>query len=471
MTRKVDVPVNNRDIYFTPAGDPLWSGTSPETAVDSPFEAIARVSALVPDPSDDFPASINASQSGRFTDGILMPDNTSAECQLSSIITTADLTAITAGNRQTHEWQTLGAIIDNGMTFKIDGKDRVDATIGVLFAGADGDFAPETTGNVGIQVMGDSDDIFIDVRQALPRGNGAIVINHIATTETPISYELDTAEFFNEDQTIIVLNSSDPLEQVECTIKTVRESSSAIKATTGSCVFDIQSGLLSAFSNSLQAEDIAKVGADGQLLVTVGVASGDFTVSDGGALILDAGLLIGDLDVDASSTSVFHIKAHVGSITGDGVKHGIANGVRYGNYLQPFGCMFQVNNAVVTTINTQNVFEDVLNFTTGELEQTTFGSSVLTTGSVATTYLVTFSACLENSTNVTYELAVEVDGVVRDESHTCATIATGGNDVSLSGNFILAIGASKDIKLVVANKTNTSNVTVLDASLSIVGIR
>lgn len=135
-----------------------------------------------------------------------------------------------------------------------------------------------------------------------------------------------------------------------------------------------------------------------------------------------------------------------------------------------YGEMFQVNNIVATTINTMDVFEDVVNFSTGEMKETAFASSTLTTGQ-AGTYLVTFSACIENSTNVTYEMAVKIDGTVRDESHTCATIATGGNDVSMSGSFILTIAASKDIKLVIANKTNTANPTIIDASVNIVRIR
>ena len=136
-----------------------------------------------------------------------------------------------------------------------------------------------------------------------------------------------------------------------------------------------------------------------------------------------------------------------------------------------YGEMYQVNNAVVTTINTVNVFEDIVNFTVGELKETTFSSSTLTTGLITATYLVTYSACLDGISNKTYEVAVKVDGTVRDESHSCVTIATGGRDVSVSGSFILTIGDEEDIKLVIANVNDSTNVIIVDASLNITRIR
>lgn len=132
------------------------------------------------------------------------------------------------------------------------------------------------------------------------------------------------------------------------------------------------------------------------------------------------------------------------------------------------GNMYQVNNIVVTTINTKDVFEDVHNFVAGELKETTFASSILTTGNIQYQYMITYSACIVGSTNTTFEMAIKIDGVIRDESHSCNTIATGGSDVSMSGNFILTIGELKDIVLVMANKSSTSNAIVLDASVSIV---
>ena len=140
------------------------------------------------------------------------------------------------------------------------------------------------------------------------------------------------------------------------------------------------------------------------------------------------------------------------------------NGSAYGN-------MFFRDNVTVTTINTVDVFEDVLNFGAGELKETTFASDTLTTGNITATYSIGYAVCIIDSTNTTYETAIEIDGTIRDESLSCTTIPTGGNPDSLGGTFILTVGALKDIKLVIRNVSNTANVTVIHASVVITRIR
>ena len=136
-----------------------------------------------------------------------------------------------------------------------------------------------------------------------------------------------------------------------------------------------------------------------------------------------------------------------------------------------YGGMYQRDNAVVTTINTVDVWEDVLNFSTGEVKEASFASSVLTTGGITATYEINYFACVDDSTNRTYETAIEVDGVVRDESLSCTTIPTGARPDSMSGGFFLTIGVNKDIKLVIRNITDSSNVTVIHASVILTRIR
>ncbi len=140
------------------------------------------------------------------------------------------------------------------------------------------------------------------------------------------------------------------------------------------------------------------------------------------------------------------------------------NGSAYGN-------MFQRDNATATTINTTDVFEDVLNFGAGELKETTFASDTLTTGSISATYLIHYAGCIDDSTNNIYETAIEVDGTIRDESLSCTTIPTGGNPDNVVGTFILTIAANKDIKLVVRNRSTSQNVTFVHASVVITRIR
>lgn len=142
----------------------------------------------------------------------------------------------------------------------------------------------------------------------------------------------------------------------------------------------------------------------------------------------------------------------------------------FGIVCPSYANMFQRDNAVVTTINTVNIFEDVVNFTTGEKKTITFASSTLTTGNASETYLIQYDACIDDTTNKTYEMAIKVGGIIQNESLSCTTIPTGGNPDGLGGNLIKTIAANKDIKLVIRNITDTSNVVVVHASVSLLKI-
>lgn len=131
-----------------------------------------------------------------------------------------------------------------------------------------------------------------------------------------------------------------------------------------------------------------------------------------------------------------------------------------------YGNMYQKGNTTATTIGTKDVFEDVVNFIEGETDDVSFLSSVLTTN-VAGMYAIDYSACVDSSTGNTFETAIEIDGIIRDESFDCSTIGVGSTPNSLSGTFIRPIGASIGVKLVIRNITNANNATVVHASVVI----
>lgn len=137
-----------------------------------------------------------------------------------------------------------------------------------------------------------------------------------------------------------------------------------------------------------------------------------------------------------------------------------------------YGNMYQRDNGAATTINSLGVFEEVLNFLSGELKKVTFDSSILTTPDDGRShpYNLSYSACVANGTGKTFETAIEVDGTVRDESLSCTTIPVGGNPDGIGGGFPLTIGPNKDIKLVIRNLSGNQNVTVIHASMMLTRI-
>jgi len=476
MTRKVDFPTSARDIQFTLAGDDAWSGSTPENSVSSPSQAITRTVALDPVPSDFFPASINASETGVYTDRLVMPNNVSSNCRFAALVTSGGV-ALEAGDSQALEWGAVVTTGDNDINFLVDGKRRVTSVVNTMIVGFDGATArvfpnPSivfTTGNIGIKVTGACDEVFATRRNVTLLGGGAIGVEHTATSPSPVLYVLERSVFMNEDQTLIKMDTV-AAEQIEVTLTSVRAPTGV--STTGSTVFDCGVGIVSSTAQSLEADFIAKVRDGGRLGLDSNVCFGDTKVFDGGiAIFKSIGLYVGDIEVDAGGILEVIINRFVGTVTNNGEINGIINGVRYGNWLQPYGGMFQRDNAIDTTINTVDVWEDVVNFSTGELEQTSFAASVLTTGDIATTYKIDYSLCIDNGTNRIYETAIEIDGVIQDESISCTTIPTGGRPDNLGGTFIKTVAAGKDIKLVIRNLSDTTDVLVVHASVSIVGIR
>lgn len=133
-----------------------------------------------------------------------------------------------------------------------------------------------------------------------------------------------------------------------------------------------------------------------------------------------------------------------------------------------YGNMFQRDNATFTTINTVNIWEDVVNFVTGEVKEVSFASSTLITPSDTTgTYMIQYNACIEDGTTKLYELSIEIDGTIHDASLSCLTIPIASNPASLGGSFIATIGASKSVKLLVRNTTNADDILIINSSVSL----
>lgn len=386
MTRKADIDSTNRDIHFNPAGNDEFSGTNVENAVCSPTRAIERVNELDPVPSGFDPASINASETGLFTVGIVTPDFTTINCEDASIIT-ADAINVDIGNFQTVKWGSLVNNGDDGVNCMIDGKFRVALVVTSLIAGSDGAFSPETFDNIGVQISGNCEAIFVDVKQLTLFGERAVGIEHTAESGTPINYQLTSAEFFNEDQTLLRMDSS-PGTQIEFNIGTMRMSNFATNPTTNSHIFDIISGTASVIANSLVANTLARVKVGGLLTLKVNGAVGDIILETGARCTFESGSLLGDIVVESSARLTVILQNHIGTITNNGTINGIINGKRYGTWIvaaedvtydntdsgliadnvkeaidelatPEVGIMFMTGNTVPTVITTQNTYVDI----------------------------------------------------------------------------------------------------------------
>jgi len=332
MGHSTNIIKTGRDVYFNPQGSSDADGTSIENSVDSPTTAITRVNALSPIPSGNAPASINAAETGTFFVGVTTPDSTSIKCAFASILTTGAF-AITSGRGQTNQWGSLLGLGNSSEVFIINAQDRVAALVNAMVVGDDTLGANGSTDNIGFKVSGACDDIFVENRQMELRGDAAIGIEHTATSETPVRYQVDSVEFFNRDQIFFHMNSTDANEDTSLILTKIQEASDATKSVTNSCVTQVDKGILAVTAHTLVADSIAIIGAEGQYSLDAHVCDGDILVETGGqALIRDVGLWIGDITVEAGAVLGVIIQVHIGTVTNNGTINGIIDGECYGSY-------------------------------------------------------------------------------------------------------------------------------------------
>ena len=140
----------------------------------------------------------------------------------------------------------------------------------------------------------------------------------------------------------------------------------------------------------------------------------------------------------------------------------------------PLGEIYQVDNGVATTINTINVWEQIINYIVGENSFVTIASSKMTI-EVAGKYLLnaSLSATVVSGSNKAIEFAIFVDSgagdVLVSKIKTKRVLgATAEGAASLTGLLSLAVDDVVSIKT--RNTTDAINVLVVNSNLNIHGV-
>lgn len=334
MGFKDNVVKTGRDIYFNSQGSANADGASIENAVDDPSTAITRINALSPAPSAVAPASINAAETGFFTTAITVPDFVSARAKIAGLLDSVSTLAIAAGSSQLQEWGVLSNTVTNGKVVSIVAKNALAVNVTQMIVGSDTVGGGNgTTGNIGYDVSGACDDIFINNLLTEIRGDGAIGVSHTASFTTPARYTFDVVEFFGPNQTVFKMDAPNDFDQAQITLISTTESSVAVNPTTASTIFDIPKGTVNVVSNALSADVIADVGILGRLGLRTSFASGDMTVQSGGsAAIVALRWTSGTITVDSGGELNCIIHLFNGTLVNNGTINGIINGECYGTW-------------------------------------------------------------------------------------------------------------------------------------------
>lgn len=363
MSLKGDDADTGRDYFFTPAGKNTWSGKSDETPVADPTTAIARVNAISPVPGPTDPASINASVSGTYSSGVVIPRFVTCKSASASILT-SDSVNVECRGRHEVEWGSLLNFSANGICVLIDGQTRVAAEVNAC--------VPIGVDSVGFSVSGQCDEVFIQLRLGDITGVGAIMFDHTAEGLTPLQYDIQSINFISTSQTVIRYNDTVGTTETVFNIATAQRKIGGPVALAGTVIVDGIAGTLAVNANVLDAEYIAIIKTGAVLSLTAQVIAGKTKIETGGVAVYDTvGVIFGSLEtvgtgsLQVRSTNIFgdvtnngnmsikadavigditnngsmfvNIANHIGVLTNNGTLNGWINGVPFGNTRQkPF---------------------------------------------------------------------------------------------------------------------------------------
>jgi len=301
-------PVSGRIFIFSEsAGNNALSGTSDENPLADPYTARDKVNALDPPVTSADRATIEGA--GTFSNYLMLPRFTAVMTSAASIISFADLINIESGGDQSIEIGSLLNFVANGICFKSDAKTRVSGTVNAMVVNGDD--------GIGFQVSGASDDSFFELTQGELRGERTTMIEHTATSPSPIHYRLNLVEMFNIDQMLI---DYDPIPGSSQTVIELTTASEGLGGTTLGCVlFRVRSGILVVKSEVLSCDGIADVFGGAILTLSAQVINGDTIVQDGGICVYkSSSLLQGDLETIGSGT----LQVDSANITGNATNAG-----------------------------------------------------------------------------------------------------------------------------------------------------
>lgn len=135
--------------------------------------------------------------------------------------------------------------------------------------------------------------------------------------------------------------------------------------------------------------------------------------------------------------------------------------------LASYAEMYQVENVTATTITTQNVWEEVNNFSQGEVQGVTFSNSDLTVNSIGRYQVNVSLSGTPESANDIFEFAISVNDTIQIKTMQERKFSSTTDAGSISLNGILSLSVNDVIKLELLNQTATGNFIVENANLTL----
>jgi len=131
---------------------------------------------------------------------------------------------------------------------------------------------------------------------------------------------------------------------------------------------------------------------------------------------------------------------------------------------------FYTNTQTEVTISNNNPTEVAAGMTTGLVRGVTFGGSHFLGIVTAGEYLVNWgmsAAMAAAGGGIEFEIGIMIDGTNQNECQAHRTLANTTDTGNAASNCILDLAAGEEVSLSVTNETNTTNIDVEHANLSI----
>ena len=125
--------------------------------------------------------------------------------------------------------------------------------------------------------------------------------------------------------------------------------------------------------------------------------------------------------------------------------------------LLAYGEMYQNDNATATTINTVDVWEEVNNFSSGELNLVTFADSDLTVTEVGKYHLNVSLSGIPQTANHTFEFAISVNDAIVTKTKSKRLFSSVSDSGTISLNGIIDLAVNDVVKLELRNLTTGTN--------------
>lgn len=133
-----------------------------------------------------------------------------------------------------------------------------------------------------------------------------------------------------------------------------------------------------------------------------------------------------------------------------------------------YGSFYQRNGTTTVTVSATDTFYIIGGMTTGEVSNVTFQNSQELLIQTAGKYAVNYSVSLSDGAGTpTIEVGVLKSGTIQANTATQADLSGAGKQSTFSGSGILSLAAGDLVQLGANNKTNTNNLTVTHANLTL----